>query len=139
ALGKMCSLRGTIPSTSVTDEHPFLRALERTPGNFSTYLVFADWLEEQGREDAAFWRWAASRHYHPVFLGGLGQREFYLTYPGFPRPLFYPQSHLPEPLFSRFRMTCASRNDSHGFDTHETAMGALRLAAVQAGELREGQ
>jgi uncharacterized protein (TIGR02996 family) len=47
-------------------EKAFLSEIDERPGDGTSRLVYADWLEEQGRSDEAFCqRWMAKHHMHP--------------------------------------------------------------------------
>jgi uncharacterized protein (TIGR02996 family) len=72
----------------VTTEDDFSRALDATPDDWQTRLVFADWLEERGDERAEGYRALGRNRHVPWHDGG---------YPGFchPRNTFYGRWSLP--------------------------------------------
>jgi uncharacterized protein (TIGR02996 family) len=44
----------------MTTEEAFLGDIAADPGNAAVRLIYADWLQEQGREDESYaWRWAS--------------------------------------------------------------------------------
>jgi uncharacterized protein (TIGR02996 family) len=50
----------------MTTEEAFLGDIAADPGNAAVRLIYADWLQEQGREDESYaWRWATARGKYP--------------------------------------------------------------------------
>jgi len=44
----------------------FTTAINENPSDFTTRLVYADWLKENGDESAAGWRWLCENGKVPV-------------------------------------------------------------------------
>lgn len=49
----------------MTDESTFRKAIDEEPDNFALYLIFADWLEEQGDWRAPGYRWMGESKHRP--------------------------------------------------------------------------
>ena len=62
----------------MTDESAFHRGLDLTPTDWPLRLVYADWLEEQGRLNEAFaQRWMAQEQKRPRFYHKFQQWVWY--------------------------------------------------------------